>query len=627
MRLKIRFKCYFQNNIVSSLKFSSVILFTILHLSYSNLNAMEYFEQKDSMKIKQKNTYEKISKGFQKGLWFLTYLNYNDKSKYCFDTLCNPYEAYEGRRIRTINIKILEPFGTDVYDLKKRPEKKVQEIANNMQLATREWVVKMDVFLKEGELLDPQLVYDTEKQLWEDRYFKDVRILLKEVGDDEVDIDIVVQDRWSFGIESSVEVNRLRVGLRFGNLFGIPQELKTFVALNYNRSNIYSVSGSYRYRNIKRSRIDLMADVTYSPLQQSYELSAFRNYFSSKSKWAFSASFAMNDFKNSVTDVNNRNVPTGGIKSLRHDYWASLALPLKKTFLSANHHSRFMLGFRFTRNDFLSRPFVRDVNFADVYLNSYSSVFSIGISNWDFHVDENVYFLGAKEYFPKGLSLAVLGGTSGDEELDNRFYSGFYFNYGLPFKKKAGFLNLNSTYGGYVTKGYYDQISWRIRAHYFTDKFKVGRAFFRQVVRLQTIMSFSRPTGREINLNGGLGFNELRTPDYRGNHSLVLRIEEDFIADFKVLGFSSTLFFFANIGLVSKYDLRPFMAVESSQLLGFGLRLRNVSVGMDLIELSLGYYPSLPKGLNHVYFGTDFTNRNVPRETFLFNSNHLMLDL
>jgi hypothetical protein len=596
-------------------------------LSHFDSKALEYNENKDSIKIKQKNTYEKISKGFQKGLWFLTYLNYNDKSKYCFDSLCNPYEAYEGKIIRNISIKILEPFGTDVYDLKKRPEKTSQKIANKMQVQTREWVVKMDVFFKEGELLNPQLIYDTEKQLWEDRYFKDVRIVLRDVEENMVDIDIYVQDRWSFGIESSVEVNRLRVGFRFGNLFGIPQELKTFVALNYNRSNIYSVSGSYRYRNIKRSRIDLFADVAYSPLQQYYELAALRNYYSVNSKWAFGASFKMNDFRNSVSDLNNRNVPSGGIKSLEHDYWASLSLPINKTVLGANSHSRFVLGFRFTRKDFLDRPFLRDVNFADIYLNNYASVFSIGLSHWDYYVDENVYFLGAKEYFPKGLSLALLGGTSGDEELDNRFYSGLYLNYGLPLNRRAGFLNINSTYGGYVTKGYYDQISWRIRAHYFTDKFKIGKAFFRQVIRLQSIMSFSRPTGREINLNGNLGFNELRTPDYRGNHSLVLRLEEDFIADFKVLGFSSTLFIFANIGLVSKYDLRPFQAVESTQLVGFGLRLRNVSVGMDLIELSLGYYPSLPKGLNHVYFGTDFTNRNTPTHTYLFNPNHLILDL
>lgn len=587
-----------------------------------------FFEGTDSVKLKQKKTYDKISKGFQKGLWFLTYLNYSDKDKYCFDTLCNSYEAYDGKRIRKIYIDILEPFGTDVYDLNKHPEKTAQKVANKMQVSTREWVVKMDVFFKEGDILNHQLVYDTEKQLWQDRYFKDVRIIIKDVGDEQVDVYIYVQDRWSFGIESSVEVNRLRVGFRFGNLFGIPQELKVYVNLNYNKSNLYSISGSYRYRNIKRSRIDLRADVNYSPFQQTYQLSSYRSYFSSKAKWAFNASFLMNDTKSSFGDVNNRNnVPNGSIKYLSHDYWVSTSFPLNKSTLKFNEHARFLLGFHFTRKDYLNRPFVRSPNYADVFLNSYSSIFSIGISHWDFHVDENVYFLGVKEYFPKGLSLALIGGTLGDEEFDNRFYSGAYFNYGLPLPKKAGFLNINSTYGAYVTKGYYDQISWRIRANYFTDKYKIGRAFFREVIKLQTIMSFSRPSGREINLNGKLGFNELNTASYRGNHSLVLRIEENFIADFKVLGFSSSVFIFANIGLVSKYALKPFKAVETTQLLGFGLRLRNASVGMDLIEISVGYYPSLPKGLNHIYFGADYTNRNVPTDTYLFNPNHITLDL
>jgi hypothetical protein len=42
---------------------------------------------------------------------------------------------------------------------------------------------------------------------------------------------------------------------------------------------------------------------------------------------------------------------------------------------------------------------------------------------------------------PKGLSVALIAGTTSDEDFDQRFYSGIYFNYGLPLKK-AGFVNL-----------------------------------------------------------------------------------------------------------------------------------------------------------------------------------------
>jgi hypothetical protein len=43
-----------------------------------------------------------------------------------------------------------------------------------------------------------------------------------------VDIDVAVRDRWSFRIQSSVEVSRVNIGLGFANLLGVPQTLTNF---------------------------------------------------------------------------------------------------------------------------------------------------------------------------------------------------------------------------------------------------------------------------------------------------------------------------------------------------------------------------------------------------------------
>jgi hypothetical protein len=580
----------------------------------------------DSIKFKKlKSGGEKFSKVFQKSLWFLTYLNYSDGVKGCFDTLCNPYEYYSDKVIREVNIIILEPFGTDVYNPQKTPDKKIQKVGNKMQVKTREWVIKQDLFFREGQLFDPKSIFDSERMLWQDQNFKDVRINAKEVDDVFVDIDVIVRDRWSFRIQSSVEVSRIQIGLGFANLFGVPQILKAYVNLNYNKNNIYGISLSYRYRNIKRSRISLSADYDHDKFSNRAGIGAYRTFDNINMRWAGSADFRFSSRQLGVADILNPNQPTGYLRSLNHNYWVSASLPIKNSRLFSNSH-RLILSYSFKRNDFIKKPFTRSNDFAEVYLDNYSSLAGIGFSKWDFYTDQNVYLLGIKEYFPKGLSVAVLAGSTGDEDFANRFYSGLYLNYGIMIKK-AGFLNINSTYGGYVFKGNYDQFSWRLRLNYFTDAYKMGKANFRQLFRVQTIMSFNRPTGREINLNSGLGFNELNTPSYRGTHSLLFRLEENFIANFKVLGFNPSVFLFGNFGFVSKYDTRPFAGIESSQMIGFGLRLRNASLGMDLIEISLGYFPTLPKGLNHFRFGADYTNRNIPINTNLFNPNYMNLDL
>jgi hypothetical protein len=138
-------------------------------------------------------------------------------------------------------------------------------------------------------------------------------------------------------------------------------------------------------------------------------------------------------------------------------------------------------------------------------------------------------------------------------------------------------------------------------------------------------MSFNRPAQNLLDLNGQV--IGLSTTKYRGNHSFSFRIEEDFYANFKVLGFSSCVYIFANMGIISKNDIRPFTKVETAQIVGFGLRLRNVNVGMGFIDLSFGYYPSLPKELKQTYFGTNFVNPNQAGVTNLFSSNYLNLDL
>lgn len=103
----------------------------------------------------------------------------------------------------------------------------------------------MDLLVHEGEGVKSTCFVHSERLLWEESNYKNIRFILTPIGETEVDILVLVQDRWGFSIESSVEFNRLKVGLRFSNLFGTPQELRTYVALNYNAGNLYTIFGSY----------------------------------------------------------------------------------------------------------------------------------------------------------------------------------------------------------------------------------------------------------------------------------------------------------------------------------------------------------------------------------------------
>jgi hypothetical protein len=163
--------------------------------------------------------------------------------------------------------------------------------------------------------------------LWEESNYKNIKFILTPVGETEVDILVLVQDRWGFSIESSVEFNRLKVGLRFSNLFGTPQELKTYVALNYNAGNLYTIFGSYRYRNILKSRVDFSLDYTYEKNTRQIRPTVPKKLLLIGSKMGRLCDFNVSDYKSGLPDKQNN--PIGNITSLNHDYWISSSVPVK----------------------------------------------------------------------------------------------------------------------------------------------------------------------------------------------------------------------------------------------------------------------------------------------------------
>ncbi|MDB5284766.1 MAG: hypothetical protein JWO06_3841, partial [Bacteroidota bacterium] len=99
-----------------------------------------------------------------------------------------------------------------------------------------------------------------------------------------------------------------------------------------------------------------------------------------------------------------------------------------------------------------------------------------------------------------------------------------------------------------------------------------------------------RPLGKELvvdNLNGVRGI----FVDYiRGTRSYVFNFETDVYPTFKVLGFTSSVFAFADIAVMQQNSLTSF---QLTQGYGAGIRLRNMAMGIGEFELTFAYYPKL----------------------------------
>lgn len=133
---------------------------------------------------------------------------------------------------------------------------------------------------------------------------------------------------------------------------------------------------------------------------------------------------------------------------------------------------------------------------------------------------------------------------------------GIYFNYGLPLKK-AGFVNFNTTYGGLSC------------IMIFTINFRGEYGHIISLIPIKLVRRFSDSFSTSLQSCRSTGphkifwiwmakWLDLALQDTEAIIPFSFRIEEDFYANFKVLGFSSCVYIFANMGIISKNDIRPF---------------------------------------------------------------------
>jgi len=135
----------------------------------------------------------------------------------------NPYAGY---KIKTITI-----LRDNVFDLSDPKESGwVGEIGNSIHTVTKEGVIKLELLFKEGDLYDPLIIEESERNLRLNSYLTEVWIKAEPNDKDKtVDITVHARDQWSLILGGTFggTNDNTTVGLDFGdkNLLGSGQTL------------------------------------------------------------------------------------------------------------------------------------------------------------------------------------------------------------------------------------------------------------------------------------------------------------------------------------------------------------------------------------------------------------------
>ena len=135
----------------------------------------------------------------------------------------NPFLSYQGKTIRSVRIVSLDPFGYSVNDTLKYFPNHLEQAGNKYHINTRKYIIRNILLFKPNQTLDPLEMSESERLLRVYPYVNDARIYVLEDPNstDSVDVTVMVQDKWSAIISSSLDVNKPNIRLLERNLFGI----------------------------------------------------------------------------------------------------------------------------------------------------------------------------------------------------------------------------------------------------------------------------------------------------------------------------------------------------------------------------------------------------------------------
>jgi len=196
-----------------------------------------------------------------------------------------PASDAESRRIREIRF-----FISDVYTEEELQESSWAKSVNKFHMTTRESVIRSQILFSKGDVLDIDLIEQSERRLRRFAFLNKAQITVVPVDDQSVDIEIRTHDAWS-----------LVPGLTFGgggDLYTVNAELNELNLLGYGKTAFvegnyqsdiedWTIRSGYRDPQVFSSRWVGSATYTNGPLVEAFFVSAKKPLYSIDSEWSF----------------------------------------------------------------------------------------------------------------------------------------------------------------------------------------------------------------------------------------------------------------------------------------------------------------------------------------------------
>ena len=515
------------------------------------------------------------------------------------------YKSFANKTIGKIDIISLDVFGPDFDDTSKITNIWIEKVANKMHSKSNLNVIRNNLWIDEGQEIDPDLLMDNERLLRSLPYLKDVKFIIKPWVDDEniVDILILTKDVFSFGLSGSIgNINKGDVGIADKNIFGIGHEIGLTLFGHTDNKPHLGLEAYYAINNFKGNFTNLSAGYTDNYIRQEIFVSVDRDFLRPQTKSAGGFT-ALRSFRTNILKM-NEIISTDSLNYIFLDGWYGRRLNLGIN--SKDSRFQVTLSGRVRYTSFYDRP-PADANNKQFFANSTFYLGSLSFSSRSYVRDYRVYSYGITEDIPKGYLHEFVFGYD-HNEFGDRWYSHLFLSTGNLLKHKPYYFYTSLGLGSFWRKSGIEQGMFDAKIDFISPLFNMWNVQARQFIKLNYTFGINRFEGENLLLRNSIGIRGFGSSIPNGKQRLTLNVENVFFQKKEFLKFQSAIFSFLDIGIVGP-DNQSIFNQNYYAGMGIGLRIRNENLIFKTIQLRLAYYPNHPNDVNAIGFILDEVSR------------------
>ncbi len=494
------------------------------------------------------------------------------------------YKPYQGKFVRSISIRQVDILEGSVTDTMRSAHSLLAKLANKLHTNTREKIIRNNLLFELGDTIFDYLVADNERLIRQLPYIQDCRIYVFNHPDDStlVDVWVITEDRFSTAVDGTIG----GLGDYYGelserNLFGIGHEIGLgirYVETN-NPSNDYTPW--YRARNIGGSFVDV--SLRYRNSFRGTELtgSIGRGFVNQFTQYAFNAEAG------SITINSQQMQSDSTFKPALYTYnYEDVWLGRQFTVGDIEGRKNLLLVTRYRRYDAVNRPFV-NVDSNKVFHNYHLLLGGITFRKLNYYKNNYVYRLGITEDIPYGYFVQYNFGYE-DHEFKPRAYTSALLGWGFKLTG-LGYASVVNEFGSYIRNETFEQGQYKFKFNLIANMMKLGRYRLRNIITYNYVVGLNRMEGEAVSIERQI--RGLKGSGLDGREVSLFHYELVNFTPWNVYGFRLAIATYADVAVLhaNKNSAAVFNVYSSC---GLSFRIRNESLAIRSIEISLGYFPN-----------------------------------